>query len=167
MYIQDNISYRIMHSTSSSSSTAKKGIKIDCDNACAVTVLPHHLNDAVEGFLALPVNALGTRYVISSFTPYSVSTSSEFLIAVVENNTRIQLFKTSPYINRFQNSTFTLNEFNTYIYKSSYDLSDSVISSDKSISVFSGASASQIPHGSGDYQYIVEQMIPTEFWAMT
>jgi hypothetical protein len=165
-YIQVNLSYRIMQVTSSSSLTARKGIKISCDHACAVHVLPHSSNDAVEGFLALPVNALGTRYVISSYTPYTSNTPSEFVIAVVENNTRIQLSK-KIYYNGYSNSSLTLNEFDTYIYKNSRDLSDSVISSDKPISVFSASSASQVPHGTGDFQYIVEQMIPTEFWAKT
>ena len=165
-YIQVNMSNRIMHSTSSSSLLAKKGIKISCNHECAVAVLPHHSNDAVEGYLALPVNALSTRYVISTYTPLSSSYSSEFLIAAVENDTRIQLSK-KIYYSGYSNSSLTLNEFNTYIYKNYKDLSDSIITSDKPISVFSAVSLCQIPQNTGDYQYIVEQMIPTEFWAKT
>ncbi|XP_053407495.1 uncharacterized protein LOC128559542 isoform X3 [Mercenaria mercenaria] len=158
-HIQVNLSSGIMHT---SSGTSKKGIEIKCDKPCSVAVLPHHSNDAVEGFLAYPVNALSTKYVISSYDPNSGS-SSEFLLAGIEDNTHVEL--TKHYGRYIDGNTLTFNKFNTYMFKSRYDLSDSMISSSKPIAVFSATGSSKIPNGYGDFQYIVEQMIPTKFWS--
>lgn len=146
----------------STSSLKKKGIEITSDEPCSVTVLTHHAHDAVEGFMALPVNALSTKYVLSSCEPYS-GASSEFLLVAMYNNTRVDMV-IRHYDTVKTRKSVTINEYNTYLYTAAYDMSNSIISSNKPVAVFSGSGACKIPPHTGDYQYIVEQMIPTEFW---
>lgn len=161
-HVQVNLSAQIMHSSSGSSSTSHKGIEIKSILPCSVTVLTHDGNDGAEGYLAYPVTALSTNYVISSFDPID-GASSEFLLVGIENQTHVVLNKQYGHYSRTER--VTLNQFDTYIFKSNYDVSDSGITSDKPIAVFSASGSSKIPKNHGDYQYLVEQMTPVKFWA--
>ncbi|XP_053380292.1 uncharacterized protein LOC123562940 [Mercenaria mercenaria] len=139
--------------------TQFKGIEIssDVDISVTVTTSPHDLQ---EGFLALPVSAIGTRYVVASY--YS-SDYSEIVVTGVESDTDVSL-KALTDNHKSTNISFRLQKFETYQYKSANDVSGSVVTSNKPVAVFSGSSGANIPVGIGDWQYLIEQMIPTKYW---
>lgn len=139
-----------------------KGIEVNSDANISVTVVTGG-GDLTEGYLALPVEALGTRYVAASYYPYS-SFSSEILIAGVESNTDVTL-NTMLNGQVGSNRTFRLQKFETYQFKSNNDVSGSVITSNKPVAVFSGSADTRIPVGVGDWQFLIEQMIPAKYWA--
>ncbi|XP_053390884.1 IgGFc-binding protein-like, partial [Mercenaria mercenaria] len=133
-----------------------KGIEVLSDVNISVSIFvgyPHN----TEGFLALPVSALSTRYVAASYRPYA--SNSELLIAGVYSDTDIRV----KYPDGIKSVNTTLRKFETYQIFSS-DVSGAVVTSNKPVAVISGAGYSQIPYGTGDYNYIVEQMIPTKYW---
>ena len=67
------------------------------------------------------------------------------------------------------NESFRLQKLETYQFKANNDVSGTVITSNKPIAVVSGSAAATVPIGVrvGDYQYLIEQMIPTKYWTTT
>ncbi|XP_053372629.1 uncharacterized protein LOC123560550 [Mercenaria mercenaria] len=138
-----------------------KGIEINSDSNISVAVLPAY-SYYTEGFLLLPTSALSTRYVAASYHPYG-SYNSEVLVAGVDINTDVCINYTTNGIS-YNTKTVRLQKYETYQLSANYDLSGTVISSNKPVAVFSGSAYSQIPVGVGGSEYIVEQMIPTKYW---
>ncbi|XP_053381610.1 IgGFc-binding protein-like isoform X2 [Mercenaria mercenaria] len=142
--------------------TQYKGTEVISDLNISLTVFISGVSDIAEGFLALPLSALGTRYIAASYTP-TYPYSSEILIAGVENDTDVIL---STVIDGKRNTylTFQLQKFETYQFKVNNDVSGSIVTSSKPVAIFSGSALAHVPAGIGDWQYLVEQMIPTKYW---
>ncbi|XP_060583262.1 IgGFc-binding protein-like [Ruditapes philippinarum] len=138
-----------------------KGIEVISDVNVSVRILAGD-DYYYEGFLALPLTALGTHYVALSYKPYS-SYSSEILVVGIESETSVSI---STMLNGYQgsNTTFQLQKFESYQFKANHDISGSVVVSSKPVAVISGSALAQVPSGIGDYKYLIEQMIPTKYW---
>ncbi|XP_045167526.2 uncharacterized protein LOC123530793 [Mercenaria mercenaria] len=67
-----------------------KGIEVSSDVNISLAVFTADNDDLTEGFLALPISALGTRYTAASYIPLSTF-SSEILVVGVENDTDVTL----------------------------------------------------------------------------
>ncbi|XP_060583263.1 uncharacterized protein LOC132739566 isoform X1 [Ruditapes philippinarum] len=138
-----------------------KGIEVISDVNVSVRILAGY-SDFYEGFLALPLTALGTHYVALSYKPYS-SDNSEILVVGIESETSVSI---STMLNGYQGSnvTFQLQKFESYQFKANRDISGSVVVSSKPVAVISGSAYAEVPVGIGSIQYLTEQMVPTKYW---
>ncbi|KAL4231539.1 hypothetical protein ACF0H5_009120 [Mactra antiquata] len=158
-----NMSHTIEDKVSGSTG---KLIQVTSDVPVTVVVLPHSGNDAAEGFLALPVSALSTKYIVSSFQPYG-NGKSEFLVVPTENGTVVNFTKYDQNSRLIDQRVQLDSKYDVYQYQSSSDLSSTVITSNKPVAVIAGASSVKIPSNTGDYNFIVEQLVPTDYWGYT
>jgi len=142
-----------------------KGIHITSDNPITVYGMSENFA-TTDAYLALPVDAIGTDYVVMSYT-YNVQ-PSELAIVATEDNTTVTLTTTAS------GSGFTagvpgnvvLNEGQTFQLMGG-DYTGSLVISDKSVSVFGGVQCVNIPTGIGACDFIIEQMTPTSSWGQS
>ena len=155
-----NLNKRLVQLTNG---TEFKGIEIHSNVSISVVIMTFY-GDDLEGYLALPVTALGTSYVAASYQRHqNGGFFSEFQIVSVETTTNITI-KLPPAYKR-RKITKQLQKFESYQFKGPYDISETIIKSDKPVAVISGSSGSKIPVGKGDWQILTEQMIPTNLWS--
>lgn len=144
-----------------SNGSAHKSLLIQSDVPVSVTVMPYGHIDEFEGFLALPVNVLSTEYIAASYQPYSDPSLgyNELLIVGIEDATVVNISG-----NQMDLRNENIQRFETAQFISFTDISGTIITSNKPVAVFSGSSNSQVPLGTGDHQYLVEQLIPVYLW---
>lgn len=155
----------------SSSKISFKAIRVKSDDPITIHVLDDAVPD-VGGYLALPVETLGTEYMIMSFKP---SGKSEFLISPVSDTTKIYVhLKTKSnvtYLGQvYRNGDIireTLDTFRTWQIISDTDLTGTVVKADGQINVISGSDCAQVPETSAACNYIVEQLPTVTAWATT
>lgn len=89
----------------------------------------------------MPVEALGTKYYVASYVPYSTR-KSEFTITATDDQgpTIVNIITSNN-----ERYTETLDSSGSYQLQSSEDLTGSVITADKPVSVMSGSSCSKVP----------------------
>jgi hypothetical protein len=142
-----------------------KGIHITSDNPITVYGMSENYATS-DAYLALPVDALGTNYLVMSYT-YNVL-PSQMTIVASEDNTAVTITPTAS------GGGFTagvpgnvvLNEGQTLNLKSN-DYTGSLVVSDKPVSVFGGVECVNVPTGVGACDFIVEQMTPTSSWGQS
>ena len=123
-----------------------------------------------DGFLAIPTANFGTQYVVTSYVgPRNSFDGTFFTIIGSQNDTIVSVQLTSQvfYDNKQYNSSDTLNlnlsKYEVIQILSLYDLTGSIISSDKPIGVISGHSCTSNPFRSG-CDVLLEQNIPVSDW---
>ncbi|VDI46271.1 Hypothetical predicted protein [Mytilus galloprovincialis] len=125
----------------------KKAILVSCDVSVSIYGMSY-ANVVTEGYLGIPHSGLGCRYIVSSF---SSTDMSEFGFVATSNNTFVSILlrfqsHSLVYNGQTYRSGETLNlvisEHETFLLYHSSDLSGTIISSTKPISVFSGCSLS-------------------------
>ncbi|XP_071945315.1 uncharacterized protein [Antedon mediterranea] len=127
------------------------------------------LNDAhqnaVGGFLALPLDTLGTSYVAGTQSPWL---ASQIVMVAVEDNTRVKVCVSHAMRYDYDEIpagrviSFDLNKFEALMFEGLADLTGSIISSDRNIAVFSGNRAAKRPNHRIDHT--VEQLTPFKTW---
>ena len=158
------------------------GINIKSDNPVTVHVVVKY-NSTGEGFLVLPVNVLGSEYIVSSYGDasvyYPVYNSFPSLSGIVAAFDGTEVFFTLG----GNNSTVTssgqkpgetikkiLNKGDVWMLSSKgrdADLSGSKITSSKPVSVISGNHATNIPIINKYNGYMAEMEVPTYTWGKT
>lgn len=157
--------------------TEKKGIRLVA-NAPIVAYSHIHANARSDATLVLPTSSVGREYYVMSFTQASSGSTrrSQFMVLATEDSTLVQI---TPTVNNAagtrtanQTYTITLNQGETYQFRSATDVTGSHIQSVKSgsggckrISVFSGSSFTVLGcsnASSGDNLY--QQMYPVSAW---
>ena len=126
-----------------------------------------------DGYLALPVNALGTDYLMASYTnPLLYTIGTRMSVVAIEDNTQVSvtgtmdLFANSqiPIQDAGEEFVFTLNRGEVYRFASfnSYlgDYTGSRIVSDKPIVAYGTNHCSQVPRLTDACDHLVEQMPP-------
>lgn len=122
-----------------------------------------------DAFMALPVDAIGTDYVLLSWGP-GLGIGSELVVVATENDTTVTITPTVSVASRTAGVPFelTLQQGQTYFLGpggGGADLTGSTIVSDKPISVFGGHSCGTVPTEDTDFcDYMIEQMFPTSAW---
>lgn len=122
-----------------------------------------------DAFLALPVDALGTEYVLMSWGP-GLGVGSELSLVATENDTTVTITTTVSAAARNAGVPFqvVLQQGQTYFLTpgdGDSDLTGSRIVSDKPISVFGGNAAGNVPTEDVDFgEYMIEQMPPVDAW---
>ncbi|XP_061179024.1 uncharacterized protein LOC133187622 [Saccostrea echinata] len=149
-----------------------KGLLIEASNEIVVYGFNKEpfSNDA---FLAIPCDAIGTDYFVTSYLPSFFK--SELLIVGVSNATSIgiKLSTTLQSVITFQGSNFSksqwinisIDAFDTLQLQSTGDITGTYIIADKPVSVFSGNVLTAIGNGTADH--IAEQHLSTDKWGKT
>lgn len=122
-----------------------------------------------DAFLALPVDAIGTDYVLMSWGP-GVGIGSELAVVATENDTTVTITPAVSAATRNAGVPFqvVLQQGQTYHLApggGGTDLTGSTIVSNRPISVFGGNSCGLVPTGDTDFcDLLIEQMFPTSAW---
>lgn len=120
-----------------------------------------------DAFLALPVDILGTQYMVISYNSLgsSISTASMLSVVATEDNTQVTIVPSVSLSGRPAGVPYnlTLNQGETYqllATVASADLTGSTINSDKPVAVFSGHTCGNVPPSTGFCDHMVEQVPP-------
>ncbi len=155
------------------------GINVISEEDIFIYVLADN-NASNEGYLALPATALGSKYVVSSYGDgsylYPVYTSFPSITTIVGNyNNTVVNFTlggnssttTAGGLSPYQKESKVLNSGDVWVISTQgnfSDLSGSVISSSKPVSVISGNQSASIPIDNKGNDYIVEMLAPIDSW---
>ncbi|HEV7765256.1 MAG TPA: hypothetical protein VGQ76_09660 [Thermoanaerobaculia bacterium] len=129
-------------------------------------------SQSADAFMALPVDAIGTDYVLMSWGP-GLGVGSELVVVATENDTTVTITPTINAASRTAGVPFqlVLQQGQTYFLAPAGgdgDLTGSTIVSDKPISVFGGHSCGEVPTADTDFcDSLIEQMFPTSAWGQT
>lgn len=153
---------------------SENGIHITSDAKIVVNALSSRLQ-TTDGFTVLPVESIGNEYTAIS-RPDNQGLLSELAIVATEDGTEIKIKsdnikKASRGINEVieiqlnKGETFQLNsDYNKYNLN---DLTGTLISSNKKISVFSGHQCSYVPQEILACNFLAEQLLPNQFAGTT
>lgn len=140
-------SYRINNNiTMSTAGIQKKAIVVSCDVPVSIYGMSY-ANRVTEGYLGIPQNGLGSKYIVSSFS----HDLSEFGIIAPSNDTVISInlrlksgdLKYNGHTYRPGNLlNITMFKDETFYLSSTNDLSGTIISSTKPVAVVSGVKLS-------------------------
>lgn len=160
------------------------GVHITADAAIAVVGLNHKLY-STDAFSALPVDALGSSYMVMSYPASKPGQGApmpgQFLLVAVHDNTTVTIVPTaSTKGGRAAHTSFTvvLHRGEAYLVQSSVgsgeDPTGSKVLADKPLACFSGHERTEIPVGAltylGNYpsrDHLVEQLPPLYAWGKT
>ncbi|KAK3103787.1 hypothetical protein FSP39_021899 [Pinctada imbricata] len=146
-----------------------KAMMINSTRPISVYTL-NHWTGSTEGYMALPVEGLGTEYKIPSFEP--TQDDANLMIAATEDDTQIRVtFKSSSsvkylssYYSSSKNLTTSLNKLQTLHLSHSHDLTGTRIYSNKPIAVISGTSCSHVWHNYDNCVDLTEYIPPIKYW---
>ncbi len=134
-----------------------------------------------DSFMVLPIETLGTEYIIGtapdcSWLSSTFNIPAEVNIVAVQNNTQVQIkiggtlnVKTSGGLTFGQTKTLTLNKGDVYAISTDgkspdADITGTKIVSNNPIAVISGNYCALIPTGMYFAGYVAEMQIPTYAW---
>jgi hypothetical protein len=132
-----------------------------------------------DGFMAIPVSAFGTEYVIGAYPQYTAAGSSYELpslsnIVAAYDGTEVTFTmggtkgsRTSGGMKLGEQKKFTLNKGDVLCFANqddAQDISGSLVQSTKPIGVISGNQCANIPSGVYACDFICEMELPTYTW---
>lgn len=141
------------------------------------------LRNNSEGFLCLPVESVGNRYIVASMPDMTWmyggdSKPSVITISATQDNTKVSytvggnaVTTTVGGLKVGQTKTWILNKYDVVVIANSKDskegdMTGSVVSSDKPVSVVSGNVCANVPTTLRYCNYITEMERPTSSWGM-
>ncbi|WP_392542973.1 post-COAP-1 domain-containing protein [Oryzobacter telluris] len=142
-----------------------KGIHVTAGAEVTVYGL-NRIQYTTDAFLGLPVDVLGTDYILLGSPPAAGASEGGF-VATADGTTvtvtpSADLDTGEPAGVPF---AVALNQGQTYeLTSSAGDVSGTIVTSNKAISVYGGNSCANIPAGYSACDHIVEQMPPTTAW---
>ena len=126
----------------------KRALYINASQDITVVITNVQTMDASgDTYTAIPVEALGTKYIVAAYFPYNSGYPSEYQVVAVYDNTTVTIVDPSGR----HSSTRHLDRFGQYQFSSGIeDPSGTVITSSKKISVYAGVTCGQLKnHGYG------------------
>ncbi|XP_078685483.1 IgGFc-binding protein-like [Branchiostoma floridae x Branchiostoma belcheri] len=156
------------------SEKARKGISISAESEVIVYGVNKY-RATTDGFLALPVDVLGTDYYVASYTPISSTLYSEFGIFGVSNQTKVTvtLSDDAYFLERRYDAgstiVFTLNRFEAVQIRGrgpTADLTGTHVVSDQPVSLLSGSRCTNVPQGITACDHLVEHIPPVLTWGL-
>ena len=150
-----------------------RGINVTAENEVAVFGL-NRVKYTTDGFLGLPTDVIGRRYIIQAFgnefTGVPDLNGSQFALVATEDDTKVTIV---PSVTTFGHTagvpyTVTLPRAgDCYQLRNTSDapndLSGTIITADKNVSVFGSHQSAVIPDDQYFFSdYIVEQLLPVE-----
>ena len=142
----------------------QRGIHVNSDNEVIVYGLSYNRYSS-DAFLALPVSSLGTDYMVLSYR--DGSDGPQFGVAAAYDNTLVTIVPDIATDSRAAGVPYSvvMNSGDTYqLHNYSGDLTGSVITSDKPVSVIGGNRCAVVPSTSLSCNCIVEQLPPVNSW---
>lgn len=149
------------------------GIHVTTNDPVAVYGL-NWVSLATDGYMGLPVEALGTEYIVQAYYNQGVSfgllLGSEFAVVGTQDCTHVSI--TIPAGNPGGHTPgvpygVTLNQGDVYQYKdmvNTDDMSGTVITSDKPVAVFGAHICDFVPYQVQSCNHLVEELWPTQWW---
>ena len=146
----------------------RKGIEINSTEDVTLFCLNHGVGTS-DGYLALPTNALGTVYVVASYQPSAYT--AHFGIISVNNETSIRIklntignitYRGTSY-SKGSSFSITLDKLETFHISHLYDLSGTIITANKPISVISGNRCANVG-GVGYCDHLAAFLLPVKNW---
>ena len=110
--------------------------------------------------LAIPVEALGTQYIVMSKNK-GQDYGSEFIVVATQNNTSVNI-DPSNYI--YDPLNITLNRGEGYLYAVNYDVSGTIITANKPVAVVNGNKCASVPDYTNYCEHLFEMAIPVNHW---
>ncbi|MEI6091505.1 MAG: T9SS type A sorting domain-containing protein [bacterium] len=138
--------------------------------------------DVAEGFSALPLQALGQKYIVSSYNSPVTNNGGQYLpsytsIVGVYDQTEVEVTLSGNPLLTYtsgqnpmkggEKRTSILNSGDVWLigaFDYYADVTGSVVNADKPVAVISGSYAAALPISSGMINYIIEQDLPMESW---
>ncbi len=155
-----------------SEKVTEQGLLITTNSPSSVYI-HQYSNFRSEATLVLPIDALGTEYYtmayLGKFSKNQVY-PSQFVMIATQDNTKIDFTPSSNTNNNLsagQTNSIVLNTGETYMVQASReteDISASYISANKPIAVFSGNPWTGVPDECGNWDNLLEQMVPVTAW---
>ncbi|MEN1678275.1 MAG: putative Ig domain-containing protein [Planctomycetota bacterium] len=150
-----------------SDQTGDLGVHVSADTAISVYGL-NQVDSSTDGFLGLPVSALGTEYLVMSALN-SVIDGTQFAVVATEDDTVVTITPTQATGSRAAGIPYsiTLDRGQTYQLQNTSptgDLTGTVVVSDRPIAVFSGHNCANVPTTSTACDHLVEQLPSTNTW---
>ena len=151
--------------------TYRKGVEIKATNDIAVMVFLIHFSSDADGYLALPTNVLGMEYVIATSQGGNLA---EFTVIACQDKTTVNMelrmsqgsftYGKSSYSNG-DTLTVTLDKLGTSYVFHDYDLSGTIITSNKPVAVISGLiQGTTLVSNSQDK--LASFLLPVTLWGM-
>lgn len=147
-----------------------KGIRITANKPMSVQGLSI-VSKTSEGFLGLPVEALGMYYIVPTYFPASsaivqvVATDDNTLVSFklrLPKNGRVHYGEVKYVNGEFINAS--LNALDVFQVLGDSDLSGTIVTSSKPIAVFSGDDCAMVPQQQHPCNHLVEQIPPVSDW---
>jgi hypothetical protein len=119
-----------------------------------------------DAYLALPLDTLGTEYVLNGYNTLS-SWASHAGIVATEDGTQVTVFPSNNIngVNYPNSQTFNLNKFQTLYLQSSNDVTGSRVVSNKRIGVVGGHRCANVLVNQPYCDTLMEYMAPVNTWA--
>jgi hypothetical protein len=152
--------------------TPQWGIHVTASGSVAVFGFAYR-EAATDAYLALPVSALGSNYMVTSFPtqnpPGAGISGSQFAVVATQNGTVLTI---TPSITTGTHPagvpyTVTLNQGDVYEYTDQTlgnDLTGTTVNSNFPVALFDGTEGSDVPAGDSYDNYLVEQAWPAADW---
>ncbi|KAJ8019737.1 IgGFc-binding protein [Holothuria leucospilota] len=122
-----------------------------------------------DGFLVIPTDALGTEYLIPSYTTVG-NEKSQFVISAKSDLTQVMIVsgQNLDYGGKIfaagEKIIFGLQRGQSIQFQSSTDLTGTHITSDKAIAVLSGSTCAVVPEKTSRCDHLVEMIPPVDTW---
>lgn len=148
------------------------GIHVTATNPIALYGFNYTIQ-ASDGYLALPVEALGTTYISSSYYNESWNgqsiLGSEFAVVATQDCTHLVITPRVAVGSHPANTPYgvTLNQGQVYQLQDNtlnYDLTGTLITSDNPVAVIGGHLCAYVPLYTPSCNYLVEQFWPLQWW---
>lgn len=150
----------------------RRAVHIVSDNPIAVYGLNRRFQ-TTDTYLALPVSVLGTDYRVMAYEKLSDDLLSQVAVIATEDSTRITVTPTTALQGSHPAGVpFTVDlrrgdvyqMIAEYLPSSKSDLTGTLITSNKKISVFSGHNCAYVPASTPACNHLVEQIPPLSSW---
>lgn len=138
-----------------------KGIHVTASDTIIVYGLSQQ-QFTTDAYLALPVPSLGTEYIVLSYESQGRNDRSQYAVVASEDNTNVTIIAPDG-----TSSNIVLNRGQAYqngISTAGADVSGTVITADKPVSVFGSNRCANVPPDFGTCDILLEQLPPTASW---
>jgi len=124
---------------------------------------------STDGYLALPVNALGMEYYALTYTGLGSSSPAQIALVAPFDNTQVTITPSKAFAATLDGTPFTitLNRGETYLVTNGNEVTGTRILASAPIGVLCGVDAAHIPTYAEALDHIVEMMPPVSTWGKT
>ncbi|XP_071948908.1 uncharacterized protein [Antedon mediterranea] len=140
------------------------GIEIRSVAEIRVFGISSYNSQYLDGFLGLPIETLGCRYYVASYTESEVLIMASTDDTTVSIRAKVGISFENKYINADDYLNITIGRFQAAQFQSELDLSGSIITSSKPIAVMAGSKCVTVSANGTYCNHLVEQLPPTELW---